>query len=201
MTEKLVHNVESIRLILSDEFTKEEGNSDTLVFIAKEIKSNLEFCQMSPESTMQIIGTHLIDYGLAKNDIECLYLCGNIHDALVIPPVFDQEVETEINSDVDIEDGQCWMCDRTMPLTFHHLIPRTTHKKLLKRGFETKELNVGIMICRPCHNAIHRLIDEETMASDYYTFDLLMEHAGVVKWIEYARKQKIVQHAMKKYKK
>jgi len=39
------------------------------------------------------------------------------------------------------------------------------------------------------------------MASDYYTFELVMSNEKVLKWIKYAEKQKPVKHAMKKYKK
>jgi uncharacterized Fe-S cluster-containing MiaB family protein len=89
-----------------------------------------------------------------------------------------------------------------MPLTFHHLIPKTTHKRMLKRNlFEKKELQRGIDVCRPCHNALHKLIDEFTMAEKYNTLELLLEHEGVQKWIPYAEKQKVVQIPMKKYKK
>ena len=54
--------------------------------------------------------------------------------------------------------GKCEMCLRHMPLTFHHLIPRETHSKYIKKSVYTKDYldHHGVDICRPCHNVIHR---------------------------------------------
>lgn len=40
------------------------------------------------------------------------------------------------------------MCERHMPLTKHHLIPRDVHKERKKRGCSAEQLNTGIMVCR-----------------------------------------------------
>ncbi len=42
----------------------------------------------------------------------------------------------------------CILCERTVPLTFHHLIPRTTHKRTYNKDKDVKELNTGVWICR-----------------------------------------------------
>ena len=82
------------------------------------------------------------------------------------------------------------MCQRPMPLTKHHLIPRTTHKKYRKKGLTQEFLNTCIDICRPCHSALHRLIDEKTLGRDFNTLEAIMAHEGVQKWVNYASKQK-----------
>lgn len=87
--------------------------------------------------------------------------------------------------------GACAMCDRIMPLTKHHLIPRTTHKYYLKKGFTQEHLNTCVDICRPCHSAVHNLIDEKTLAKQYNTVEALLAHEGVQKFIAYAQKQKV----------
>jgi len=54
----------------------------------------------------------------------------------VIPPQEDEEVGV-----MGLErrgDKGCELCARVMPLTRHHLRPRTLHKKLLKQVSEGK---------------------------------------------------------------
>jgi len=153
------------------------------------------------------------------------------------------------DSGSDLEDNECEICERVMPLTRHHLIPKTTHKKYIDRPnhvlihfhstgrlsaaltrsvsatlfvrhkpdyhqgddkvhskqVEQKEsegqdectvmyskefLNRYVMhICRPCHSAIHSFIDQETMAKDFHSLDLLLQNEKVKKFIPFIRKQ------------
>lgn len=173
---------------------------ESLDFLSSEVFKNKERSLKSPKHLQEIIGEHLINLGIKENENKSLDLCEDLHEELLKPP--EESEESEVNSDQDLDDGLCELCEREMPLTFHHLIPRTTHKKMLKRNlFEKKELNRGIYVCRPCHNAIHKLIDEYTMAQEYNTLEKLLDHEGVQKWIPYAMKQKVVKEAMKKYKK
>lgn len=69
-----------------------------------------------------------------------------------------------------------------------HLIPRSTHDLLLKRGrFEKHEVQTRIsMLCRPCHSFVHAHIDSMDLALHYNTVDLLLEHEQVFKWARYA---------------
>ena len=102
--------------------------------------------------------------------------------------------------EIDVKDysyqgeGQCVMCERrNIMLTFHHLIPKCTHRKLKKldsKKYTRKLMSDGIMICRPCHSALHKTESEMTLALEFYTFELIREHPKMKKWIEYARKQR-----------
>ncbi|CAG8588263.1 10884_t:CDS:2, partial [Ambispora gerdemannii] len=76
----------------------------------------------------------------------------------------------------------CQLCHRHMRLSFHHLIPRYTHKKVLKRKLFTKEevLTRGVMICGPCHKACHKMISHYDMAYTYNTLEMLRQHDGVI---------------------
>eukprot|EP01080_Neovahlkampfia_damariscottae_P003296 gene3296-5737_t len=169
---------------------------EQLSFFSSEIHQNLEISLTSKDHLNGIIGEHLVNNGFSESLDKSLDLCEDILEMLNNPSEEDvKELEEEL------EDGNCVLCGRDMALTFHHLIPRMTHKKMLKKGFNKTDLNRGIMICRPCHNAIHRLIDHESMALEYYTLDLIMTNEKVLKWIKYAEKQKSVKHAMRKYKK
>lgn len=43
----------------------------------------------------------------------------------------------------------CELCDRTVPLTYHHLIPRSTHTKVKKKGWHPESmLNSVAWLCR-----------------------------------------------------
>lgn len=44
---------------------------------------------------------------------------------------------------------ECEICEREVPVTYHHLIPRSVHKKVLKRGWHPEwRLNVVAWLCR-----------------------------------------------------
>ena len=90
------------------------------------------------------------------------------------------------------QESSCELCSRSMPLTFHHLIPKSTHKKWERNNKFTKEqMQSGTMICRQCHSAIHRLIpDAIEMALNHNSVDKLLENEAVVKWCKYASKLK-----------
>jgi hypothetical protein len=79
----------------------------------------------------------------------------------------------------DDDEGQCAMCRRVMPLTFHHLIPKEAVDWVLSHGLPkdqmpltcpsgqlTKEFLAqhGILCCRQCHSSIHRSEDNRTLA-------------------------------------
>jgi len=105
------------------------------------------------------------------------------------------EEETKVYNDSETRRQEkqevCEMCDRPMPLTFHHLIPKTTHAKYKAKGYGAATLAKGIWVCRPCHSAVHRLIDEDTLAESFNTLELLLEDERVAKWAKYCSKQRV----------
>lgn len=101
--------------------------------------------------------------------------------------------EVEVNDYSYLGDGRCVMCERVTMLTFHHLIPKTTHRKLKKldpKRYTRKSMSEGIMICRPCHSTVHQTETELSLALNYFTLKLIREHPKIKKWIQYARKQR-----------
>ena len=121
----------------------------------------------------------------------------------------------EDDDDEDLGEGCCELCEReNIHLTKHHLRPREVHEKLLKRygpkGSETIKkqkhstedvvvltqeiLNITANICRPCHNAVHRSHDNETLAESFYTIDLLLTSEKVSKYVKFSSKQKVAHH-------
>ncbi|KAH3762046.1 hypothetical protein Pelo_6106 [Pelomyxa schiedti] len=102
----------------------------------------------------------------------------------------DDDDEDEEEGEI-LGEGECELCEREMPLTKHHVIPRQVHERYVKKGWKKKVLNQGIMICRPCHNAVHNFWDNKTLAQSYNTVETLLDTEQMQKWIPYIRKQKL----------
>lgn len=87
--------------------------------------------------------------------------------------------------------GKCELCERTISLTFHHLIPKKMHRRTHFRKAHNKEaLNSGINICRRCHSGLHRLYDEMTLAKQFSTLEQLRSDSAVVRHCAWVAKQK-----------
>eukprot|EP00756_Hemistasia_phaeocysticola_P029518 Hpha_TRINITY_DN16237_c1_g2::TRINITY_DN16237_c1_g2_i1::g.16477::m.16477 len=96
----------------------------------------------------------------------------------------------------DLQDGECELCERELPLTLHHVIPKTTHDYYLsgagrKFGFTKEECFKTIPICRPCHNAVHRVRDHRQLAETARTRETLMEVPELAKFVGWVRKKKV----------
>lgn len=70
----------------------------------------------------------------------------------------------------------CEICDRSwIPLTYHHLIPRGVHAKVIKRGWHSEDqLGNVAWLCRACHSFVHRVVTHEELAREYFTVERLM---------------------------
>ncbi|CAD6455786.1 66129792-84d8-4b93-851e-aa57c8a5649d [Sclerotinia trifoliorum] len=81
----------------------------------------------------------------------------------------------------------CELCNRDwIPLTYHHLIPKFVHTKVLKRGWHTQEeLNNVAWLCRACHSFVHRVAGHEELAREFYTVELLGEREDVARFVEW----------------
>lgn len=94
---------------------------------------------------------------------------------------------SDVNSDHGVEDGFCELCDRELRLTRHHLIPRETHDRVSKtKGTPKEVLNRTALLCRMCHNAVHRFFTNIELAYDYNTIDLLLGDERVYKYAKWA---------------
>ncbi|WP_438766075.1 hypothetical protein [Kushneria sp. TE3] len=86
-------------------------------------------------------------------------------------------------------ENRCALCARQgVSLTRHHLIPRALHgRKRFRKRFSRDEMKGDIlMICRPCHNHIHRVLSEREMAEHYHTREALLaqpEIAEFARWL------------------
>ena len=89
-----------------------------------------------------------------------------------------------------LDKNQCELCERYAHLTVHHLLPKSEHKRVIKRGLFTQldcERNV-IRICRICHNACHQYIENRSMADYYHTVDRLLENELLLKFVKFRSK-------------
>ncbi|KAK5057702.1 hypothetical protein LTR84_011703 [Exophiala bonariae] len=91
---------------------------------------------------------------------------------------------------VSTKTSACEICERDwVPMTYHHLIPRQIHAKVLKRGWhEEQQLNSVAWLCRACHTFVHRMASNEELAREWYTIDRICEREDVQKWAQWVRR-------------
>lgn len=84
----------------------------------------------------------------------------------------------------------CEICERDwVPMTYHHLIPKAVHARVLKRGWHDEQLlNSVAWLCRACHSFVHRMASNEELAKEWYTVDKICEREDVQKWATWVRK-------------
>lgn len=83
------------------------------------------------------------------------------------------------------------LCQRTVALTFHHLIPRKLHKrKRYAKRYTKEQLNEGIMLCHRCHKGLHKLYSETELGSDLNTEEALTHDDAVAKHVAWVARQK-----------
>ncbi|CAG7927801.1 unnamed protein product [Penicillium olsonii] len=81
----------------------------------------------------------------------------------------------------------CEICERDwIPLSYHHLIPRGVHAKVLKRGWHDEwTLNSVAWLCRACHSFVHRMASNEELAREWYTVEKICEREDVMDWAKW----------------
>ena len=88
--------------------------------------------------------------------------------------------------------GRCRFCRRECALTFHHLIPKKLHRRVrFKKTYTREELNQGIAVCRQCHDGIHDIYDEMTLAKTRATPECLRNDPLLQKHFQWVAKQKV----------
>ena len=87
-------------------------------------------------------------------------------------------------------DDHCVLCGREQPLTFHHVIPRTLHRKRwVKARFSVSALQSGLWLCRDCHDAVHRFISHRELAESFHSLEALRGHPEVAKFVAWVARQ------------
>ncbi|ERS95428.1 uncharacterized protein SPSK_01862 [Sporothrix schenckii 1099-18] len=87
----------------------------------------------------------------------------------------------------DQADG-CEICGRDwINLSYHHLIPRFVHAKVLKRRWHrADELQNVAWLCGACHRQVHRFADHEDLARHYYTVERLLAEPEMQRYAAWA---------------
>lgn len=111
------------------------------------------------------------------------------------------ESADEKENDINDDDGTCEMCERDIRRTFHHLIPKETHGKYLKKKQLPENVvgdvnrvwlnTYGIMVCRTCHSAIHNAAPNDELAEKYNTLERLLTHPKIFAFAKYNSKQPV----------
>ncbi|KAJ7511031.1 hypothetical protein B0H11DRAFT_1845735 [Mycena galericulata] len=160
---------------------------DACLRASYETKSNLpdDIDSIPLDSTSGSFIDTLVSYGIAP-DAEAAQtflrkvLNEYLTEACAPPPVWSSTRAKE-----------CEICEREIPLTYHHLIPRSTHTKVEKKKWHpTSMLNSVAWLCRPCHTAVHQAATNEELALDYYSVELLLQREDIQRWGKYASKQR-----------
>lgn len=78
----------------------------------------------------------------------------------------------------------CEICERDwIPLSYHHLIPRGVHAKVIKKGWHPEwMLNSVAWLCRACHSFVHRMAGNEELAREWFTIERIWEREDVRVW-------------------
>lgn len=134
-----------------------------------------EITELMPPS----LNDNLIAYGLIEppiSDVQSFLspvIAAFVAAAITPPPKW---IETKATA--------CEICERDwVPLTYHHLIPKAVHAKVLKRGWhEERQLNSVAWLCRACHSFVHRMASNEELAKNYYTVEMICEKEEVQKF-------------------
>jgi len=100
---------------------------------------------------------------------------------------------------VDDEVAVCGLCLREMPLTYHHLIPKQEAHRYREK-MSKEELARGVLVCRPCHSAIHKTFSNPLLASSYRTIERLLDESDATtlplrRWTEFAARQRVSRSA------
>lgn len=86
----------------------------------------------------------------------------------------------------------CEMCERDLPTTSHHLIPKQVHsKKWCKKKFTKEERkNSRADLCRDCHPYLHNKFTHSELARVYNTINKIMANDEVFKFVTWLKKQR-----------
>ncbi|KAJ5748181.1 uncharacterized protein N7511_009877 [Penicillium nucicola] len=128
---------------------------------------------------------------------DSLAVYGIIPDAVDLPD-FLSPILSEYTTSVtagppvwsDTRTDACEICERDwIPLSYHHLIPRGVHAKVVKKGWhEEWMLNSVAWLCRACHSFVHRMASNEELAREWFTVERILERKDVQDWAGWVSK-------------
>ena len=82
----------------------------------------------------------------------------------------------------------CEFCENEEAHNFHHLIPKTLHKKKrFKKKYTFDELQNGLNVCKLCHHTFHEFLTEKELGENYNTRSKLKKHPRIAKYLEWKK--------------
>lgn len=167
-------------------------------------ESEFSLSELESHRLTQLLRDHLEHY---MDDYEAWsFLSSTFLDHYFAPPASSSSLAPGSGSGEGRGSKECALCGRCMPLTIHHLIPRSTHAYFINHPppdlpftSVTKQalLEYTAKICRPCHSHIHSVVpDHKQLGREYHSLDLLRERDDVERWIKYIRKQRVTDVSM-----
>ncbi|PGH27582.1 hypothetical protein AJ80_00824 [Polytolypa hystricis UAMH7299] len=128
---------------------------------------------------------------------ESLSVYGLVPDASDFPKFLEPILNEYITSATapppvwsNTRTSACEICARDwIPLSYHHLIPKAVHAKILKRKWhEEWMLNSVAWLCRACHNFVHQMASNEELAKEWYTIERILQREDVQAWASWVSK-------------
>ena len=112
-----------------------------------------------------------------------------------------EEAREEFGLTYVVEDGnggkkgaeKCSMCSRDIPITIHHLIPKSEHSRSDRTRAYLNGPENALECCRPCHGNIHRVASNKLLADEYWSLELLMSHPKIATFSTWVATQPITQ--------
>lgn len=82
----------------------------------------------------------------------------------------------------------CELCKRVTPLvTIHHLIPRGTHSKRVKRKYGDECTTRKVLLCVACHRQVHYLFSNKELENELNSLELLRVNPDIQKYLKWIR--------------
>ena len=87
--------------------------------------------------------------------------------------------------------GTCPLGWRACDLTYHHLIPKKLHRRArFRKAYSKAELADGVYLCRLCHDGLHALYDELTLARHFADLRAITTDPAIRRHAAWVGKQK-----------
>ncbi|KAJ5710052.1 hypothetical protein N7493_009644 [Penicillium malachiteum] len=187
---------EFIDFIASETFTSFPEDLQTISYAAVQHDSNLAQTYVPPDKDTPLEPAVLesICSVTPVEVIDSLFVYGLMADRAdfseFISPVLSEFISSMTSAPpvwATTRTDACEICDRDwIPLSYHHLIPRGVHAKVLKKGWHDEwMLNSVAWLCRACHSFVHRMATNEELAREWFTVDRIMEREDVRDWAKW----------------
>jgi hypothetical protein len=135
---------------------------------------------LPPELLDSLLSYRLVEDAALAESLLLTVVSEYVAAAMAPPPVWSHTRREE-----------CEICERRVPLTYHHLIPREAHKKVLKRGWHNEDMLGSVAwLCRPCHSFVHKVASNEELAREWWSVERLLEREDVIRWRAWVGRQR-----------